>query len=211
MAAADAAHDPAMRALLLRQAIAIDPTGLPNASGFMGSELRIRIFRAEAGVGHDAAALNAIEPLLNGSYFEVPPSPGMYDSARDAGDGGSEIAVNDSEENPANTEQLAPLPAKGLKSDAEKLALSAQIAQVYERSGRLANALPYLRLEAWLQKDAVAREELKTHIEQIQKSLALDVQNAQRRPEIRRALDQSNLIRPRLTKAGELTSEEVQP
>jgi hypothetical protein len=62
-----------------------------------------------------------------------------------------------------------------------------------------------------LQKDAVAREELKTHIEQIQKSLALDVQNAQRRPEIRRALDQSNLIRPRLTKAGELTSEEVQP
>lgn len=211
MAAADAARDPAMRALLLRQAIAIDPTGLPNASGFTGSELRIRIFRAEAGAGHDAAALNAIEPLLNGSYFEVSPSPGMYDSARDAGDGGSEIAVNDSEESPANTEQLAPLPAKGLRSDAEKLALSVQIAQVYERSGRLANALPYLRLEASLQKDAVAREELKTHIEQIQKSLALDVQNAQRRPEIRRALDQSNLIRPRLTKAGELTSEEVQP
>jgi hypothetical protein len=218
IAASDATQDLAKRALLLRQAIAVTPSGLSSPDGFAGSALRLRIFRAEAELGHDAAALNAIEPLLNGSYANAAQftnNDGSVNQPADgdayAADDSTSITAAGDEENLANLERLAPLPAKGARTEAEKLALAVQIAKVYERADRQANALPYLKLAAWLQKDEAARAELKNHIAHLQTSIALDAQNTQRRPAIRHALDQSNLVRPRLTKAEELMREEVQP
>jgi hypothetical protein len=214
IAAADDTHDRTKRELLLRQAISIRPNGLEDVAGFAGSVLRIRIFRAEAELGHDASALNAIEPLLNGSYSEASLSGGGGDDPmvdRDTAEESSDLVPANNGERLTDLERLAPLPAKGLKNDAEKLALSVQIAQVYERGGKPASALPYLKRSAWMQKDGASRADLQRQVKQIQTTLALDTLNAQRRPEIRQGLDQSNLVRPRLTKAEEVTREEVRP
>jgi hypothetical protein len=221
IAASDAAQDPAKREQLLREAVAVSPSGLAIqdvSAGFAGSALRLRIFRAEAELGHDAVAFYAIEPLLNGPYSQATQFTNNDGSENQPADGDT-YAAEDSistaaagdEENLANLERLAPLPAKGARTEAEKLALAVQIAKVYERVDRQTNALTYLKLAARLQKDDAARAELKNHIARLQTSLALDAQNTQRRPEIRHALDQSNLVRPRLTKAQELKREEVQP
>ena len=187
----------------------------------------MKIFRAEAELGHDATALNAIEPLLRGSYSQVTASagedenqpgnfenlPAVSDVSTGDGVGGAAGDGQQSWTNPelANLEQMAPLPAKGVNDDAGKLVLSMQIAQVYEHSGKPANALPYLKLAAWMQSDAAARAELQKRIERIQTALTLEARNAQRMPEIRVALDQSNVVRPTLTTAEELMREQVQP
>ena len=221
MAASDATQDLTRRALLLRQAIAISPSGMPTLGSFAGSALRLKIFRAESSVKHDAAALDAIEPLLNGSYSDAAQSVSNNGSEGQAEVGDTEAPSTDQndgvpttsggEDSLAELERNAPLPIKEVKNDAEKLALAVQIATVYERTERLAEALPYLKLAAWLQKDNAVRAELQGRIEHIQTTLALEAQNALRRPDIRRALDQSNLIRPRLSNAADLAHEEVAP
>jgi Flp pilus assembly protein TadD len=225
MVASDTTQDLTKRALLLRQTIAVSPLGMPTLGGFAGSTLRLKIFRAESNLKHDATALNAIEPLLNGSYSDTTQSVSNIGSEGqpEVGEAGTPIAdENDStpaasggEDSLAELERLAPLPVRttqtGAKTDAEKLALAVQIASVYERTERLAEALPYLKLAARLQKDNAAHMELRSRIEQIQTALALEAQNALRRPDIRRALDQSNLIRPRLSNAADLAHEEAAP
>ena len=221
MVASETTQDLAKRALLLRQAIAISPSGLPTVGGFAGSTLRIKIFRAESSLGHDAMALDAIEPLLNGSYSDATQSAsnGNSEVQPDVSDAEASIvdendgtpAASGGEDSLAELERSAPLPIKGARTDAEKLGLAVQIATVYERTERLADALPYLKLAAWLQNDNAARVELRSRIEKIQTALALETQNALRRPDIRRALDQSNLVRPRLSNATDLAREEVAP
>jgi hypothetical protein len=64
VAAAGEAPDAAAKAGLLREAIAIAPSGALSAAGFRENDVRLGIFRTEAALGRDATALAAIEPLL---------------------------------------------------------------------------------------------------------------------------------------------------
>ncbi len=220
--AADSLSDASQRAELLREAVAISPAGIGGAKGFSGEDLRLKIFQAEVGVKHEATALEAIEPLLKkeNSYSGVAEDDGVHvapdgeSAAEQGGDASAEMSeeagsTGNSDKGRATLaelERFAPLPGRNLEDDAAKLALAALIAQVYERVGNPANALPYLRLAAYLEKDPRVHTEMLRHIDELDIALKLETQNALRRPKIERALNQSTVVRPRLH-AADLSSE----
>jgi tetratricopeptide (TPR) repeat protein len=101
----------------------------------------------------------------------------------------------------AELEAAAPLPLLEAAAEAEKGALARQVAEVEQQTGNPGEALPYLKLAAYLEKDAAARAELLRKAQKIQMEQWLETQNAPRRPVIQRELDQANLVRPMLTAA----------
>jgi tetratricopeptide (TPR) repeat protein len=221
IAAADSLSDPVQQAGLLRQAVAIDPKGLAGMDGFTGDDLRLNIFRAESAAGHYATALDAIQPLLH----RAEPYSGPSDEASDAnaqpavgatseegdsngGAAGESTGTTGSANGDtlAELERLAPLPVRSSRTDAEKLALARLIARAYEETGSPASALSYLKLAACLQKDSKLHDELQRQVDQLDTALRLDAENASRRPHIQGALNQSGVVRPRLS-AAELTRE----
>jgi cellulose synthase operon protein C len=210
IAAAETAASPALRAMLLRQAIAVAPVGLPNAAGMTGDALRLKIFRAEAALGHDATAVVAIESMLGGSSSPAlqtesgNPNESEPEADNAGRAGGESMACGGDSPLPAGVGQMLP-------AGADRLAVAQEAAGVFERTGRLAEAIPYLKFAACLQGDKALQTALRSRIEQLQTALALEARNAQRRPEIRRALDQSNVVRPRLTTAADLVREEAAP
>ena len=105
----------------------------------------------------------------------------------------------------AQLEAQAPLPVEGKESDGDKAALAALIAQVYERTDAPGNAVPYLKLAVRLQSNPAIHTALERRLEKINIALALETENASRRPIIQRTLNQSGLVRPRLT-ATDVTS-----
>ena len=216
IAAAGGTSDVSRKVELLRQAIAMNPVGIAGLNGFTGEDLRLKIFRAEADTAHDATALAVVEPLLTGnnSYAgatatgndAAPPDNSTAESETgDAVEPGGDIDSQNAQMgvNPtlAELESLAPLPARAPRSDPQRLALAAAIARTYEHTDRAAKALPYLKLAAYLQKDPKLHAEMRHHIEEVEITLNLEQQNALRRPQIRRALNQSVLVRRRLTLA----------
>jgi tetratricopeptide (TPR) repeat protein len=221
IAAADSLSDPAQQTLLLRQAVAIDPKGLAGVAGFTGDDLRMKVFRAESAAGHYATALDAVLPLLHSAEPYSEPSDEAGEArATPAGDASSDESDSnggttgestgttgfESDDTFAELERLAPLPVRNPQTDAEKLALSRLIARVYEETGSPASALPYLKLAAYLQKDSKLHDELQRQVDQLDTALRLEVENASRRPHIQGALNQSGVVRPRLS-AAELTRE----
>jgi cellulose synthase operon protein C len=224
--AADSLSDGAQRAELLRQAIAISPAGIAGVDGFTGDELRLKIFRVEAAVGHDAIALAAVKPLLTktGAYSGVTADAYATESEESAANGDADNTETIDEFNrtvrpvsadttQAALERLAPLPERRLETDAEKAALAVMIAQVYEHTEQAASALPYLRLAAYLQKDSRTHTELEQRIAVLDVAFKLEEQNALRRGKIQRGLNQNGVVRPRLTSAdltGVLARKEVQ-
>jgi cellulose synthase operon protein C len=227
IAAADSLSDASQRAALLRQAIAIAPAGIGGAAGFTGDDLRLKIFRAEAAAGPNSTALDAIRPLLNGTNANSGEADGVDNTgaiatevgSAESGDGNADAtgSSDGSSETLAELERLAPLPVRSLQSDAEKLALARLIAQVYEGEGIPGTALHYFKLAAYLEKDTKVHAELRRHVDELDTALRLESENASRRPHIQRALNQSLLVRPRLSSAelsrdrsGAFTSKEAQ-
>ena len=214
MVAAESISDSTIQAVLLREAIAISPVGLAGAPGFAGDDLRLRIFRAETALGQDATALDAIQSILRRTNVEP-------DQSAQSGEGTTAEAENDANTNDdigsqfgslesgseslAQLEAQAPLPVGGKESDGDKAALAALIAQVYERTDAPGNAVPYLKLAVRLQSNPAIHAALERRLEKINIALALETENASRRPIIQRALNQSVLVRPRLT-ATDVTS-----
>jgi len=209
IAAADSLSDPAQQAVLLRQAVAIDPKGLPGVDGFTGDDLRLKIFRAESAAGHYATALDAVQPLLHRAVtYSEPSDEAGNASAMATGDISSDENSNatdsTNDDTPAGLERLAPLPVRSPRTDSEKLALARLIARVYEETGSPASALPYLKLAAYLQKEPKLHDELQRQVDELDTALGLEAENASRRPHIQGALNQSGVVRPRLS-AAELT------
>jgi hypothetical protein len=224
IAVADSLSDPAQQAALLRQAIAISPARPVGVAS--GNDLRLRLFRAEAAAGHDALALDAIQPLLNGStsysaqtedandvsaaQAEGSPAPDIENDAETADESAGTTGPSEGgAETLADLERLAPLPARSPQSDAEKLALARLIAQVYENTESPGSAVPYLKLAAYLEKDPKLQAELQRHVDQLNAALRLEAENASRRPHIQTALNQSSVVGPRLN-AAELARGEAQ-
>ena len=216
IAAADSLSEPSQRAALLRQAIAIAPAGIGGAAGFTGDDLRLKIFRAEAAAGNNATALDAIRPLLNGMNSYSEEADGVDNAGAVATDGGSAQSGDGNADTAgssdgsngtlAELERQAPLPVRSPQSDAEKLDLTRLIAQVYEGDGIPETALHYFKLAAYLEKDTKVHAELQRHVDELDTALRLEAENAFRRPHIQRALDQSVVVRPRLS-AAELMRE----
>ena len=227
IAAADSISDPSRQAALLRQAIAIAPAGIAGTAGFTGDDLRLKIFHAEAAAEHNATALDAIRPLLNGTNSYAGEAESVSDGNASQTEGGNAetvdvnvdqtISPDGDSETLADLERLAPLPARSAQSDTEKLALARLIARVYEADGSPGSALPYFKLAAYLEKDQKLHAELLRHVDQLNTALRLEAENASRRPHIQRALNQNAVVRPRLSAAelmrdapGGLTRKEAQ-
>jgi hypothetical protein len=216
VAAANGASDQARRAELLREAVAVAPVGLAAVEGFTGGELRLRIARAEAALGENAVALDAVQSLLNGSWGSganastVPAQEAFEGNARasngytgtDAASDDATAGLEGADAVLAELEGNAPLPLHGEQTDGAKLAVAKLIAQVYEGNGIQGLALPYFKLAAYLEKDPKHHAELEGHAEAITRALALEAENAARRPRIQKALDQAVVVRPRLDEAG---------
>jgi len=195
---------------LLREAIAISPLGASSADGFRGNDVRLGIFRAEAAGGNHATALAAIESLLSApndepGYENDTEGEGGPATAGDAEaslgiDAEGTVTAHAEAETLAQLTQHAPLPS-GERTNTGSLTLAKEIAQSYEKNGSPAQALPYLKLAAYWEKDPKRHAELAGHIEQLKAAQRLDEENTQRRPKIQRALNQSAVVRPRLTAA----------
>jgi cellulose synthase operon protein C len=210
IAAAESVSDFAQQAVLLRQAIAVSPAGLADAAGFTGDDLRLKIFHAEAAAGHYATAFDAIEPLLNKTNSYSGPAEDA-NAASAGGDSASDDGTDESAEGTgsmaagaemlAELERLAPLPLRGAQTDAGKISLACLIAQVYQETGSPASALPYLKLAAYLEKDVKLHAELQRHVDLLSAALRLEAENSARQPHIQSELNQSGVVRPRLSAA----------
>jgi tetratricopeptide (TPR) repeat protein len=231
--AADTTKEAALRSQLLREAVSIRPSGTSEgysvSSGFDGYTLRMNIFRAEVSGGHNATALSAVEPLLNGTYEYAAQASTADEPAGDEGAGRADansraetdafdtgeqrllIRSNPGEATLEELESHAPVPRPGNnaeQSDSEMIELSLLIANAYEHNREASKALPYLKLTAFLQKDTALHAELQGRVDKITIELALEARNALRVPKIQRALDQSSAVRPRLS-AVDLAREEA--
>jgi len=209
VASAASQADAARKAALLRESIAIAPAGALSAVGFRENDVRLGVFRTEAASGNHATALAAIEPLLgernaysgqSGNQGEGDAAPGGAEGSLGIGD--EAIDTADGEAQPlVQLLQQAPLPVAETLSDAESLALAQEIAMVFEQNGDRDRALPYLKLAAHWEKDSKRHAEIEGHIAQLKTAHRLDQENALRRPKVQRALNQSAVVRPRLTAA----------
>jgi tetratricopeptide (TPR) repeat protein len=163
-------QDAGRRADLLLEALAIAPKGAEV------EQVRLGIFEAEFGLGNDATAAAAIEPVL-GTLLN--------------GDAGG--AANR---------------ADAIVLDREKLA--GEVATLYERMGRNAQAAQYLADAIAYAPDGARRAALEVRRKTILDVQAVEAENAGRRPVVSKALDQSNVVRPRATSV-ELAQRQVQP
>jgi hypothetical protein len=208
-----AIHD---RLMLLREAVAVQPDGLDeikNAapSHATGKDLALRIFIDEAESGHASTALVALEPLLHGSngfstvnrYDGEEEGEGRGVNAPDnealIDEGAQLMRQGSPDQTLAQLEQLAPLPELNPPNLEEKLRVASLVAQAYEETNEPSIALPYLKLARYLQKERAGRDELDRRIARIETTLWLEEQNAMRRPLIQKDLNQSAIVRPRLT------------
>jgi len=203
--------DSAHRAVLLREAIGVAPEGFAAPAAFTGDAVRLSVFRAEVDAGHDATALAAMQSLIEGPVAESQQieadSQAAISDAEDDASMGDGVAAGEIESDDAPCDGRSPLSARVallVPAEADKLALIQTIATVYERSGRSGEAIPYLKKAVCLQKDNALKTALQSRIRKLETTLALEAQNAERRPEIRKALDQSRPVRPRLMSAADL-------
>jgi hypothetical protein len=92
--------------------------------------------------------------------------------------------------------------------DREKLA--DEVATLYERMGRDAQAAQYLADAVVYEPEAARRAALEVRRKRILDAQAVEVENFDRRPVVSKALDQSNIVRPRVTSL-EPVKRQVQP
>jgi tetratricopeptide (TPR) repeat protein len=225
IAAADAlaAGESAQRGFLLRETLAIQPTGFAGNgftmhAGFTNGDVALNLFEDEVAAGHNAAALPVLERLLAGGNNTADGDAYAGDEGTANGDATAtedislaealDTAVNpsassqgDKAETLMELERVAPLPTAHPLTKEEKLHLAILIAQVYERTESPASALPYLKLGRYLEPDKALQSDLGRRIGRIEEALLLESKNAPRRPKIQKALNQSNVVQPRLTAA----------
>jgi Tfp pilus assembly protein PilF len=81
----------------------------------------------------------------------------------------------------------------------EKAEIGRELGTAYEKIGSPIEALPYLQHAYHLEPDAKLKSQLNREIQQIRAALRRSVTNQTRQPEIHSALEQQNLVRPRLS------------
>jgi hypothetical protein len=89
-----------------------------------------------------------------------------------------------------------------LKTDAQKAQLQMKLAEMDEHLGKTDLAEADLRAELLLTKDAAQRKAISTHLATLTGASAQEAKNASRRPAIKDDLQQSVVVRPRLTVAA---------
>lgn len=170
-------------------AAASKPALLRDAMAIASSDdLRLAIFRSEYALGRNAQALAAIKPLLQsgGGYYQ-PSASSLDDPAPDDA-------------------SLTPLPGI-LRSSEERIIFAQAVAALYEKNGDDASGMTYLSMAASLNHDAVRAKTIAANLAAIEARIQLAAANQSRRPVIQPELNQSVVVRPRLT----AIAQQVQP
>jgi hypothetical protein len=176
IAAADAAPQP-QRPAILRAAIACAPSETVDW-------LRLRLFQTDIAQSDFAEASVAIAPVLAAN-----PSLRSSEQATDA----SPPAMADDSTSVLNA----------LAAHSDRIAFLLALATMHERLGEAQPAVEDLQVAVSLSTDAAQKAQLHLRITSLQASLARVEENASRRPIIQsNSLEQTNLVRPRLTAAS---------
>ena len=181
---------------LLRSALLIAPDALSDF-------IRLRIFQAEAALGHFEAGYLAIEPVLN-----------THPDLRTAPDVERSDDVNDSDTIDNTVDRVQSVTAynaldpftfdAALPDNASRLALLVALADVDHHRGDDASALQKLRAALRSHPSAAQEGQLRDRIHDLEVILALARENAQRRPVIQGSVVQNVVVRPRLNALPEV-------
>jgi hypothetical protein len=142
-------------------------------------EARLMLFEKEFALGHNAMALAAIDPLVNGAVNQYPVPRWVQVSEGDA-------------QAQASGMQLPQIPAK------QRFKVAGELAAVYERTGNLPSAVSWIGTAISLGGDAKEQRQLEALKTALEKQMAVEAENASRRPVIQASLDQQNVVRPRI-------------
>ncbi len=169
--------NPQMRMSLLRDAIAAKPSD---------NMARIEFFRVAYEAGDDQLAISAMKPLLGPRRYNYQASSDYrrFEPRFAAGEPG--------------VENESPFLMGTDLSSAQKSALARKIAQSYEKLGDLSEAQNYLRTANEMEPAKALKEEIETELHALTAKIELEDRDAGRRPFVSSALDQRNVVRPRL-------------
>jgi tetratricopeptide (TPR) repeat protein len=169
----------AARVSAARTAADAEPILLGALACGPSDEARLMLFEKEFALGHNAMALAAIDPLVNnsGNTYPVPRW--------------AQNRVNDGE-TPAAETALPQIPRD------ERFKVASELAAIYEGYGNLPSAVSWIATAVSLGGDSNEARRLKGHKAALEARIAVDVENASRRPVIQAPLDQPNVVRPRI-------------
>jgi tetratricopeptide (TPR) repeat protein len=169
----------AARVAAARAAANAEPILLDALACGPSDEARLMLFEKEYTLGHDAMALAAIDPLVNngGNTYPVP----RWTQNREY-DG----------QGPASDTQLPQIPRD------ERFKVASELAAIYERTGNLPAAVSWIATAISLGGDSNEAKRLQSHKSALEAQMAIDTENASRRPVIQASLDQPNVVRPRI-------------
>ncbi len=189
---------------ILRAALATAPS----------DALRVAIFHAELAADHSERALAAIRPLLD--YRYEGPQNSDADNLQPAdvqADETAEVTAEaatswiDGSEDTQSWRYGSPL-ARLLHSREEKLAMALELAAMYEKLNQPRQQIAALKDAAHFMTEDKTRLDLLARIAKLQVRIELDQANSQRRPRLHASLEQSVLVRPRLTRTTTPVQEE---
>ena len=167
-----AAHSIANNESILFDALACGPS----------DEARLMLFEQEFVLGHNAMALAAIDPLVNGVETAYPvPQWAQHDEgflARRAQSALPQIPVTD------------------------RVKVASELAAIYERMDNPDSALTWLKTAISLAGESQQAKQLEAREAALQARMAIDAENASREPVIQQSLDQPNVVRARVTEAN---------
>ena len=204
------------------QRVALLRAALLTASERMCDWLRLQIFYAEAQSSNQQQANVAITPVLarNGwikiSAAAKPPAPWSADEdtlmASPNQNNGAYMAKGDDmnddsqgNEDLSESADAASYSVRGaLPDDAAKLKLMLAVAAVEEHQGNLVSAEQDYAAAAELASSSTETAAYKAHAKTLADALALAAENNARRPVVQDSIEQTVLVRPRLTSLKEV-------
>jgi cellulose synthase operon protein C len=142
-------------------------------------EARLMLFEKGFALGHNAVALAAINPLVNDAGNQYPVPRWVQNSEGDA-------------QEQASGAELAQIPEK------QRFKVAGELATIYERTGNLPSAVSWIGTAISGGGDVKEQRQLEAHKATLEKRMAVDAENAIRRPVIQASLDQQNVVRPRI-------------
>jgi len=192
--AASNALPAAQRAATLRAAILIAPASVVDT-------LRLEIFRSEIAANHYEQADTVITPLLNKHadlrFVAQDTSSGEEDSS-----GSDTYTAEDGEEHTyypgEDSSSSDDAPVLSL-SQAEKHDFVLMLATMEEHLAQEQQAIRDLQTAALLTDDKAQALKTESRIHILQERLTIQQENATRRPVIQKSIEQTVLVRPRLT------------
>jgi len=192
--AASNALPAAQRAATLRAAILIAPAALVDT-------LRLEIFRSEIAATHYEQADTVITPLLN-KHADLRFVAQDASSGEDDSSGSDTYATEDGEEHTYDSREDSSssddAPVLSL-NPAEKHDFVLMLATMEEHTAQEQQAIRDLQTAALLTDDKAQTLKIEGRIQVLQDRLTMQQENATRRPVIQKSVEQTVLVRPRLT------------